>query len=341
MSNEGTNNLNQQLFEAIKKREKHRGGDWKSTTQQLLGIGRTALYNRINGSTPLLLEEAVLLAQKYGISLDSLLLDKKFIIARHSAQAFDPKKGVEDYLHLIAEQFKMKENLVGATFYYASNDLPVFYYALAPELLAFKIFAWGIAMPHSEKQRQQKFSLQNFSRLKPEFSVIHEALREYGNYPSIEIWPAKILDNTLNQLEFYARTHRFKNLDDIQRLYQVFEELITKIFNQYITNGQKPLTEGPDKPQNLTVYYNEIIQINTILLATAPHKSQTFCIFDSPNFLMSEDPWLGKYTLLWFKYIISSSSQLSKINMGLRNEVLAKFIRDIQNSKEKVLKWLE
>ncbi len=340
MSNPGTKDLNQRLFKAIKQREKQLG-DWKSEAQQLLGIGRTALYNRINGNTPLLLEEAALLAQKYGISLDGLLLDKEFIIARHSAQAFDPKSGVKDYLNLIAEQFKMKEELAGATFYYASNDLPIFYYALAPELLAFKIFAWGIAMPHSERQRQQKFTLQNFSRYNPEFLAIYEALREYGNYPSIEIWPAKILDNTLNQLEFYTRTHRFKKQSEIQRLYEALEELIVKIFDKFITSGKKPSVDGDLSPQNLTVYYNEIIQINTILLATSPNKSHTFCIFDSPNFLMSEDPWLGEYTLLWFKYIISSSSQLSKNNMGLRNEILEKFIRQIQAAKEKTIKWLE
>ncbi len=337
-------NLNALLFDAIRQQAHSQSVNWKQEVQQLLGIGRTAMYNRINGTTPLLFEEAILLAQKYNISLDALIHERKVIIAQHSAQTFEnhteQKIQIIDYLELVVRQFTQIQAPQDMKFYYASNDLPIFYYALSPEVLAFKIFAWGIAMPHSEQQRQQKFLLQKFTCHNPEFELIQQALREYSCYPSIEIWPAKILENTLNQLEFYSRTHRFENPDDIPRIYDALEALIVKIFNEYIATGEKPIANNRCCNHDLTVYYNEIIQVNTILLISGTGLSKTYCVFDSPHFLVTEDPWLEKYTLLWFKYLISSSSQLSQSNMGLRNEVLEKFIRQIRQSKEKSIRSL-
>ncbi len=330
----------QLLFEEIERR--HQGPmHWKKVAQDLLGLGKSALYNRLRGQTPLLLSEAIILANHFHISLDSLQANDHFIIARHSAQNMPKHAKLEYYLHFLLEQFSQEKFSSKTKLYFASNDLPIFYYALSPELFAFKLFAWGIAMPHSEEERKLKFSLKKSLKQNGHlFQIVQQGLNAYNQYPSIEIWPTKILENTLNQLEFYSRTHAFEDPREIKQIYEALEQLIAHIFH-YFDLGKKPCISETDSSQELAVYYNEIIQVNSILLVDDPDFKKVYCVFDSPHFLSSSNRWLEKYTKLWFQYLMRSSSLLSENNMGLRNEVLEKYKKQIRQSWDKTHRILD
>ncbi|HHJ51006.1 MAG TPA: hypothetical protein ENJ88_08925 [Phaeodactylibacter sp.] len=328
------------LFEEIERR--HEGPmHWKKVAQDLLGLGKSALYNRLRGQTPLLLSEAIILANHFHISLDSLRANDHFIIARHSAQNMPKHAKLEYYLKFLLEQFSQETYSSETKLYFASNDLPIFYYALSPELFAFKLFAWGIAMPHSEEERKHKFSLSKSLKQNGHLlEIVRQGLNAYNQYPSVEIWPTKILENTLNQLEFYSRTHQFENPEEIELTYEALEKLIVHIFH-YFDMGKKPCVRESDNSQELAVYYNEIIQVNSILLVDDPAFKKVYCVFDSPHFLSSSSRWLEKYTKLWFQYLMRSSSLLSENNMGLRNEVLEKYKKQIRQSRDKTHRILE
>ena len=56
----------EKLFRAIRsKHEKVR--PWKKETMEILGLGKSAFYNRVNGQTPLLLEEAIRLSRHFDV----------------------------------------------------------------------------------------------------------------------------------------------------------------------------------------------------------------------------------------------------------------------------------
>ncbi len=333
-------NLNKLLFAEIERKFQDSPRDWRKIVQELLNIGRSALYNRLRGTTPLLLSEATILARHFHISLDALQADGHFIVARHSAQNMPKKAKLEYYLEFLLEQFTWGDSPAQTKLYYTSNDLPIFYYALSPELFAFKLFAWGIAMPHSEEERKQKFTLEELPKTKPLLEIVQQGLAAYNQYPSVEVWPTKILENTLNQLEFYSRTHRFKTPGELLVLYDALEKLIEHIFH-YLDMGKKPRIRESDDSHELAVYYNEIIQINSILLVENPEFSKVYCVFDSPHFLVSSNKWLEKYTALWFRYLMRSSSLLSENNMGLRNQVLERYKAQIRQSRDKMSRMLE
>lgn len=61
----------EKLFRAIRsKHEKVR--PWKKETMEILGLGKSAFYNRVNGHTPLLLEEAILLSRHFEVPFQEI-----------------------------------------------------------------------------------------------------------------------------------------------------------------------------------------------------------------------------------------------------------------------------
>ncbi|MEZ5055585.1 MAG: helix-turn-helix domain-containing protein [Saprospiraceae bacterium] len=66
-----TISLEEKLFSAIQS-QSSKSSCWKKETMQILGLGKSAFYNRLSGQTPLHLKDALLLAKHFKIPINIL-----------------------------------------------------------------------------------------------------------------------------------------------------------------------------------------------------------------------------------------------------------------------------
>src|SRR5688572_24973127 len=110
---------------------------------EILKISRDSAYRRIRGETVLSLDEAKLLCNQFGVSLDLLLGESPEIVPfRHQVvnntpESFDKwLRSILNNLETVAG-FPSEKEIV-----YSAKDVPVFHYFDYPDLAAFKMYFW-------------------------------------------------------------------------------------------------------------------------------------------------------------------------------------------------------
>ena len=112
--------------------------------EELLSVGKDAVYRRFRGDTFLTPNEFELLAKTYKISLDKLTFGHSDEVMV-SFNAFEqPAQSFYEFVSNIYKQIKQLNELPNAHFYYASHEIPVFHYMYFPELICFKFYVWGV-----------------------------------------------------------------------------------------------------------------------------------------------------------------------------------------------------
>ena len=128
------------------------------TLEELLSVGKDAVYRRLRGDTFLTPDQMELLAKHFKISIDQLTLEDNTAILV-SFNAFEqPAQNFHEFVSNIYNQINQLSKLPDAHFYYASHEIPVFHYMYFPELICFKFFVWGVTSWGFEYLKDRPFS---------------------------------------------------------------------------------------------------------------------------------------------------------------------------------------
>ncbi len=327
-------NLQNYLFDSVLSKYPKKA-DAISALSDLLGVGSDAVYRRVRGDSDLTPKEISLIANKFKISVDSHIFNQ----TDHISFQFNPFvktiKSFDDYLDDIHADVKALGSIPDVMIYYASSEIPIFYYIAEPELFAFKLYVWGRSIWNFTYLQSENF---HFDIISPAvLEKAKEVWRMYRMQISTEMWSLNIVDNTLNQIEYHFQTNSFKKKSDAIVLCEKLLKLVQNL-ETMAQHGSKVETSTPtaSNGSNFTLYHNEIIYTNNTILVDSPHFKSVYTTYGNPNFLKSSDLRLFNYTQKWFNDVIAKSTQISLHGEKNRTWFFDRLNRRIETLKQRI-----
>jgi len=285
----------------------------------LLSLSSGTVYKKIRGEVPLSLEETLLLVRHYHISIDRFTAGDKSVLLRYSA--FDhPVSAPPDYLAGLEQQLIGLRQLPNPNIWYATHELPIFYYLYFPELIAFKLYLWGRVNWQTPVLRETPFHPDTFAALYPTLDALRtRVLNLYASIPSLEFWPVHTLENTLRQIRLCAISYLIERqvaLNLCDHLYALTDHI-----DLFSTTGIK-VSEDGTASNHFDLYLNQMIYTNNTILVRSDTYNVVFTTLDNPNYLNSDDPFLIQTIETWMERLRQNTTKISAEGEMQRNYML-------------------
>jgi hypothetical protein len=310
MSNSGmnafpSNDFQRSFFQEL---EKHflKRGEMVTALSKILNVGKDAIYRRLRGDTTLSADELMVLARKYDIRLDADQAGPRPI---DFPKALYQLTSEVDYFKEVESQIAEIVSLKQVTMDYATPELPIFYDLLAPTLLAFKTYVYGLTSWNFEKWKGVEFRPQ---LIDPEvFEIAQRILPSICNLPVRELWSVGILDVTLRQIEHAVDVGRLVDSKLIERMFVEIEmiishmEAMTECGKRFLP-GTAPTDDSPD----FNVYHNEMTNTNNVIIIRSNKESFVIAALVNPDYIISRDEHVQRKMEIWFENLIENSDAL-------------------------------
>lgn len=301
----------------------------------LLSVGKDAVYRRLRGETFLTPDEMHLLATTYHISLDTLTFETSDTVCL-SFNVFKRKpKNFYDFINWLYNQLQEVRKAPGSSFYYASQEIPIFHYTYFPELICFKLYVWGLTTWDFPFLHNRPFT---FDLVPPDVVEISRKINGlYNQVPTTELWSLNILDNTLNQIEYVATVEQFANPRDALVLCEKVLELVRHM-RKMAEAGKKCVANEMVIPQGAVfhLYHNEMVYTNNTFLIRSEVGKMLITTFCNPNFFQTTDERLCDFTEEWLENIIQKSSSISAHSAKNRNWFFNKMEKKVKAAQHRI-----
>ena len=255
----------------------------------ILNTSKSGAYRRINCKTPLTIEDIEKIMAHY----DTISFDR--FIRPNCAPFILPivnnaPQNTHDYLDLIESDLKQAVQFPDVTISYAAQEVLFFHYLLVPELAMFKLYMWSRTIWYFDDTKHKTFDLKKYQENKKLSDQIERITHLYSAIRSEEVWSGNMLEVTFNQIRHCQRAGHFQNDSEVNYLISLLRQFCQKMQNLATLGEKKTGHNGSETSSKLAVWYNELIQNNTFVLARLSDDQQIiFSTFDSPNFMHSFD----------------------------------------------------
>ncbi len=234
----------------------------------ILDISYGAAYRRINNTSKITIDEAVLLAKHFNLSIDALFgTGDENVIPVRKMQILKGTTDFERYFNNSMELLTPLLSIKDSEIIYSAKDLPIFYTSEGNMLTRFKLFVWlKILDPTYNTSSFSNFKLPN--TLLKSYKKFGEL---YTNLNTIEIWDVTTINSTLKQLHFYFELGIITS-KEATIICNDLKKLIKKIYNKSV----------PDS--NFKLYYNELLLMSNNVLIKTPFQNSLFVPFTVLNY---------------------------------------------------------
>lgn len=306
--------------------------------QDLLSVGKDAIYRRMRGETFLTPDEISLLCKTYQISLDGLIHQDTGTVFFDFSAFKNPIRSVDQYLEGLIRNVDQVLSIPDGKIYYASSEVPIFYYAFFPDLLMFKLYVWGQTIWDIDAYKNLPFSIDVMPYHTQ--ALAEELIQKYVANDTIELWSMNVMENTLNQIHYHVEIGNFKDPSEAVKLCDDINQLLEHIHK--MAQAESKFLPGQQSPQgHFDLYHNEMIYTNNTIYFSSPHLNMLFATFANPNFLASSDPKVCAYKFNWFKNLISKSSPMSGAAEKSRSRFFLSVNRSVQRTRQKLMAMIE
>ena len=258
------------------------------------------------------LEESVLLAKYYRISLDRFSVGENTVIAKKTKPirtTLDLLNYFQDALQLLNE-FKMNTD---TKVYYSAKDIPFFYTISNSVLSKFKLFVWMNLL--NEKDFMIPFA--EF-QLDPYADKSGDLKTLYENLNVTEIWNSTTISSVMNQISFYT---------EIQLLTKATAVIILEELRSLIKSIEKKAEDGSQKFQ---LYAHDLLILNNSILFETEEKSSLFVPFNMFGYMMTDDKDTCDDALNFFQHQIKNSTSLNFSGQRDRKIFFNKMVESIE-----------
>ncbi len=332
-------NLQEQFFDLVIARYPRRA-DAVEELGELLHLAKDAIYRRMRGDTFLSPTELGLLARHYHISLDALMLGQtnnvlfEFNAFSHQLNDFT------DYLSGFIADLEPLRRIPNVQMYYASVEIPVLTYNFLPELISFKLYAWGRTTWNFEYLRDRPFDFDLVTS--PVVRLSQTLLEQYISIDSTELWSVQIMDNTLAQIEYHLYSGGFRRSEDALILCKKLGEWATHMKSVAAAGKKFKVGERPEAGLGtFNLYHNEMVYTNITGLITSDYGQMVYAAFCNPNFMKSADPKLCDFTANWFKTLITKSNPISTTAEKNRDWFFGELHKKIERVEQRIRLHIE
>lgn len=284
----------------------------------VLNISYDASHRRTSMKSKFSLEESLVLAKFYNISLDSFMESDNQIIAKKTKPirtVTDLLNYFDDALHLLNDFKINKETEV----YYSAKDIPFFYTISDSVLSRFKLFVWMNLL--NEKDFMQPFDDFKLER----YSDKSEDLKNlYENLNVTEIWNNTTISSILNQVLFYS---------EIEILSKETAKLILEELKILIKSIEK---KAENENKNFHIYAHDILILNNSILFKNEEKSSLFVPYNMFGYMMTDDQSTCDDALNFFQHQIKNSTSLSFSGQRDRKKFFNSMLERIESLKNSI-----
>jgi hypothetical protein len=295
----------------------------------LLNISNDSAYRRIRGEKPISFEELQILCSHYKISLD------QFLHLQSDAVIFSGKikstgtSSFEDYLNDVLEKLQFFGQFKKRHIYFLMKDIPPYVHFQIPELATFKFYFWMKSILYDESMKDVKFALDD-PRYLPYHVISKKIIEAYNNIPMTEIWNVECIISSLRQINFYRESGSFKNVVDIQLLYNKLEELINHIEKQAEYGLKFNIGSNPGSASaGYRMFVNELVTGDNTFFAELEDTRITFLNHSVLYFVGTKDERFNTATYNNINNLMKKSTMISAVSEKER-------VRFFNQLKEKI-----
>lgn len=259
-------NPQENLLKAIKSKI-HKKLSFIDLISSILNIGYDAAYRRVANKTILSLNEAVILARHFNISLNQLFNtgESESILVTKSKK-INNRAELEKYFVNTYSKLNTLLKEKQANIYYSANDLPIFYFLNNKVLSKFKSYVWLSIF--DSKFSDSKKPYKEFNQTKGLNQACEKLGLIYNKFNSKEIWNENILDKTFMQISHYLQIGLLE-LSDALLICAELETVLDKIE----VNARVGTKKESNNQTEFTLYNNEIVSLgNQVLIKTKNSK---------------------------------------------------------------------
>jgi hypothetical protein len=285
---------------------------------EILNISRDSAYRRIRGETVLSLEEAQVLYNRFGISLDELFSNSSQMLSFHRRVVNHQDYNLEKWLNSIYKNLDFLSSFSENEMIYSAKEIPIFHYFRMPELSAFKHFFWMKTLIGYPEYENKKYSRDAVP--KEALAVAEKVWAKYASLSTTEIWNEEAIYDTLKQIEFYQACGFFKTTDQVSSLCDELIELLNKIQTE-ASVGVRP------QGGTFNLYNNEILIADNTVFARMKDKRCVYVNYNALNLLLTfQEPFCSE-TEAYLKNLIKKSILISTTAERERN----RFFNNMRN----------
>jgi len=282
----------------------------------ILDIGYDAAYRRINLKTNLSLEESVILAKHYNVSLNKLFeVGSNLTILTEISPELHNEANLEQYFVASRNNVYPLTKLKNASIVYSAKDIPLFHTLKDSYLSRYKIYVWlkDVDIDFTKN----KTSFDDYIKRIPQ-SLLDAAFdlgRIYKNINITEIWNSSTIIGTLQQVQYYfesgllSQELALKICDDIT-------DVIKLVENQAI---HQSLSDSDNKA-SYNLYMNEIHTMSNTIMVKIPNRKVFFTPFTVLSYFKVEHQPTCEIMNEFFEKQMRSSKLL--INAGEKDRTL-------------------
>ncbi|MDU1903476.1 MAG: helix-turn-helix transcriptional regulator [Dysgonomonas sp.] len=271
--------------------------------EELLCLGKAAIYRRMNGYVSFSIEEVVKISQTLNLSLDYILKEEKSNKGVFDMSLIEPYDSEEAYAHIIRNYVKKIKKL--RTFdnshsYMALNLLPYMFYPSLENMTKFNIFKWLYLMSNGVNKISFSEAI-----LSPETRKI----QDIANTESCAIEETHILISPLlfqtfiNDIQYFRRIDLisdtdYKNLRS--ELHTVLDELENMMLNGCYRNGKKVI-----------MFLSNIDFLTSYVYFGSDNYEFVHFRICAANSIDSDDPQICAFKKNWIQCLMKVSTSIS------------------------------
>ncbi len=318
------NNLQTKLFQEIK--------DQLPANEKLvyvimdrLKLTRSQAYRRINGTVPVSLDELKILAETFGISIDNLLLEPDSGQIKFSA-ALRINQTYLGFLQQLFQTISYVGQLSGVQVRYATNEFPIFYTFMFPDLVKFKLYMWNRTF-WKNNTPQIPFSL---SIANPdELELANQVQQKYLSIATKEYWHIRMIDNTFSQISYALESGFFKDPAEADLLLEQMLRGLQHVKSMAEQGHKRFLEDSETTQRSKFQLYLSDLPTNVHFLVSQADSRQLFSTFDNPNFMHTRNKAICHYAAEWFENLQNKSVLISESGHKARNQFFHRMEKEL------------
>ena len=168
---------------------------------EILNVSLDSAYRRLRNQTEYSFSEAMKVTFHFDIPLEAFNLEQGTAATFKINHMNKEVDSYRDYINSMLHNIKRLATFKDAQFFFAAEDIPVYYHFCKPTLTRFKIIYWL-----KSNLNVKDFQYKTFENIEIPQDIIETAEKIYTQFEKVnstEIWTSETIQSTLLQVKFY------------------------------------------------------------------------------------------------------------------------------------------
>ncbi len=268
----------------------------------ILNSSYDAAHRRVSGKSKFSIDETLLLANHFNISLDKLFLKNDKVIVEKTIE-ITSLKDMLSYFKKSAERIEQLATNENATLYYSAKDIPLFYFMEGTIMSKFKAYVWLTLL----NSNQSNVSFENFVIDESFMEHTHKLKKIYEKVTVKEVWNDTTINSSLQQILYFYESGLL-NFKTATALYLDLKRILNLI------KGKSNKSNS-----NYSIYYNELILLNNNMLIETEEKLTMFIPYTLLGYFITDNKESCKNVHQFFNQQILNSKALNQSGIKEQN----------------------